>query len=88
MQLNNKTPLLAGVLAAALASTQVLAKVTPEEAKRLGDDLTPMGAEKAGNSDGSIPAWSGKWLGAPPQVNYAGTSPAMATPMPVRSRCS
>jgi hypothetical protein len=80
MQLYNKTPLLAGVLAAALASTPVLAKVTPEEAKRLGNDLTPMGAEKAGNADGSIPAWSGQWLGAPPQVNYAGTGTGYGDP--------
>ena len=26
---------------------------------RLGRDLTPIGAEKAGNADGSIPAWNG-----------------------------
>ncbi|MGZ5458637.1 MAG: DUF1329 domain-containing protein, partial [Thermoanaerobaculia bacterium] len=26
---------------------------------RLGNDLTPLGAEKAGNQDGSIPAWDG-----------------------------
>lgn len=35
------------------------AEVTPEEAKALGTSLTPMGAEKAGNRDGSIPAWAG-----------------------------
>jgi len=29
------------------------------EASRLGGDLTPGGAEKAANKDGSIPAWSG-----------------------------
>ena len=26
---------------------------------RLGADLTPLGGEKAGNADGSIPAWEG-----------------------------
>ena len=35
------------------------AKVTPEEAAHLGDDLTPLGAIKAANEDGSIPAWDG-----------------------------
>jgi hypothetical protein len=35
------------------------AAVSPEQAARLGADLTPLGAEKAGNSDGSIPAWTG-----------------------------
>jgi Protein of unknown function (DUF1329) len=33
--------------------------VSPQEAARLGADLTPLGAEKAGNADGSIPAWTG-----------------------------
>jgi len=33
--------------------------VTAQEAARLGADLTPMGGEKAGNADGSIPAWTG-----------------------------
>lgn len=34
------------------------AAVSPDEAARLGKDLTPMGAEMAGNADGSIPAWN------------------------------
>jgi hypothetical protein len=33
------------------------AAVLPTEAERLGRDLTPLGAEMAGNADGSIPAW-------------------------------
>lgn len=35
------------------------AAVSAEEAARLGKDLTPMGAEAAGNKDGSIPPWEG-----------------------------
>jgi hypothetical protein len=35
------------------------AAVSPQEAARLGADLTPLGGEKAGNADGTIPAWSG-----------------------------
>jgi len=35
------------------------AAVTPEQAARLGQDLTPIGAEKAGNRDGTIPAYEG-----------------------------
>src|SRR5258707_1224634 len=42
-----------------LASHQVLAKVDAAEAGKLGKDLTPIGAEKAANKDGSIPAWTG-----------------------------
>ena len=42
----------------ALAASTSLAAVSPEEAARLGKDLTPMGAEMAGNADGSIPPWN------------------------------
>lgn len=33
--------------------------VTPDELSHLGNDLTAVGAEKAGNADGSIPAFAG-----------------------------
>jgi hypothetical protein len=46
-------------LCGALAAGATHAKVSPEEAARLGKDLTPTGAERAGNQDGSIPAWTG-----------------------------
>ncbi|MGH8445354.1 MAG: DUF1329 domain-containing protein [Solimonas sp.] len=50
---------------AALAAPGAQAKVPAEQAAQLGGDkLTCMGAERAGNADGSIPAYSGKWLGA------------------------
>src|SRR5207302_606169 len=35
------------------------AAVTSEQADRLGKDLTPSGAERAGNQEGSIPAYEG-----------------------------
>jgi hypothetical protein len=35
------------------------AAVTPQEAEKLGKELTSVGAEKAGNADGSIPAFEG-----------------------------
>ncbi len=38
---------------------QSLAAITAAEAARLGGDLTPIGAEKAGNAEGTIPAWDG-----------------------------
>ncbi len=41
----------------ALAAPHVSAKVTPEEAAQLGKNLTPVGAERAGNKDGTIPEW-------------------------------
>ncbi|MBL0149527.1 MAG: DUF1329 domain-containing protein [Ideonella sp.] len=47
------------------------AKVSAGDAERLGKDLTCVGAEKAGNKEGTIPEYSGKWLGTPPGVQYA-----------------
>ena len=55
---NKKTVTLFALLALALATSAVHAKVAPEEAAKLGKDLTPVGAEKNGNADGSIPAWA------------------------------
>ncbi|MBS0306727.1 MAG: DUF1329 domain-containing protein [Proteobacteria bacterium] len=46
------------------------AKVPAAEADRLGKDLTCMGGEKAGNKDGTIPEFSGKWLDFPPNIKY------------------
>ncbi|MCM2318295.1 hypothetical protein D3C85_215810 [compost metagenome] len=46
------------------------AKVSPEEAAKLGKELTCTGAERAGNADGSIPAFTGKYLGEVPGWNH------------------
>lgn len=50
---------------------QSFAAVTPDQAARLGKDLTPVGAEKAGNKDGTIPEWTGG-LTRPPAGYKAG----------------
>ncbi|MRJ40707.1 MULTISPECIES: DUF1329 domain-containing protein [Idiomarina] len=55
----NKMMLKAGIFALSVVSASVMAKVSPDEANRLGQDLTPVGAEMAANADGSIPAWTG-----------------------------
>lgn len=54
-----------------LSAAPLLAKVSEEEAAKLGTTLTPIGAEKAGNADKSIPEWtpgpqSGKLAGEYP----------------------
>ncbi|MDX9716363.1 MAG: DUF1329 domain-containing protein [Thauera sp.] len=50
-------------VAAALAAVlPAFAAVTAEEAVKLKSTLTPLGAERAGNKDGSIPAWEGAYL--------------------------
>ena len=43
----------------------VQAAVSDEQAKALGNTLTPIGAEKTGNSDLSIPEWQGGILSLP-----------------------
>ena len=54
-----KSLLQTGALTLSLLACSVMAAVSPEEAAKLGTSLTPVGAEMAGNADGSIPAWTG-----------------------------
>lgn len=44
----------------------ICAAVSAEQAQRLGNDLTPIGAIRAANEDGSIPEWSGGITTPPP----------------------
>ena len=61
------------VLASVLAiSGAARAAVSAEEAKQLGTTLTPVGAEKAGNKDGSIPPYEG---GLPTSTRPPGFKP-------------
>lgn len=52
------------LIAASLAGTAG-AGVSAEQADRLKNQLTPLGGERAGNADGSIPAWDGGYTQAP-----------------------
>jgi hypothetical protein len=56
MKLSRK--LLITALAATFAAN-VQSAITPDEAKALGTNLTQIGAEKAGNKDGTIPEYKG-----------------------------
>tara|TARA_R110000744_G_scaffold114968_3_gene215008 strand:- start:770 stop:2131 length:1362 start_codon:yes stop_codon:yes gene_type:complete len=49
----------ASLLMLSIASSTVLAQVTPEEAAKLGTSLTPLGAVMSANAAGTIPAWTG-----------------------------
>jgi Protein of unknown function (DUF1329) len=56
------------LITAALAATTgfaAQAAITAEEAKALGTTLTPIGAEKAANKDGTIPAYTGGLTAGP-----------------------
>jgi len=73
--------LFANVLALALFSAALpgRASISANDASRLGNDLTPLGGEKAGNAAGTIPAWTGG-ITAPP----AGYTVGMHHPDPFK----
>ncbi len=64
-------------LGAGLFAGPVHAGAKPDQVHRLSEDLTPMGSERAGNADGTIPAWTGG-ITEPP----AGYSPGDHHPTP------
>ena len=53
-----------------LAVSPSAADVPPEQIARLQKDLTPLGSERAGNADGSIPAWTGGLSSPPAGIGY------------------
>ncbi len=55
-----------------LKAESAFAKVSAEKAALLGSVLTPMGAQKEGNENGTIPAYTGKIVGTPFWVDYQG----------------
>lgn len=56
----NKSMMQAGTaFLLSMFAASVMAAVSPDEAAKLGASLTPFGAEKAGNADGTIPEWTG-----------------------------
>lgn len=70
----------AGLLLCALLPLAVQAKVPADQAKRLGEDLTPFGALRAGDPANGIPDWRGGLHQAPP--GYAGPGSFEVDPFP------
>lgn len=62
------------------ASMPTLAAVSKQEAKKLGTELTPVGGERKGNADGTIPAWTGKMSGVPAGLSYMGSGDVYPDP--------
>src|SRR3954468_17313472 len=62
--MNTRLTLLAGLVAASFGFT-AQAAVSADEAKTLATTLTAIGAEKAANKDGTIPAYAGGVTTAP-----------------------
>ena len=58
------------LLALAIA-VPAMAAVSPDKAAQLKTVLTPVGAERAANKDGSIPAWTGGFV-TPPSGYHQG----------------
>lgn len=64
--MQSKLSLHLSALAIALFSSGLVhAAVSAEQAARLNSDLMPLGGERAGNADGSIPAWTGGYTTVP-----------------------
>ena len=59
LQFPAATSRIPALLLTLLCCSPLAAKVSADEAARLGQDLTPLGAEQVGNADGTIPAWTG-----------------------------
>ncbi|MEY3607499.1 MAG: hypothetical protein RLZZ447_287 [Verrucomicrobiota bacterium] len=68
---------LSSALLLAATASAACAAVSAADAARLGQDLTPLGAEAKANADGTIPAWTGGITSAP-----AGFQPGMHHPDP------
>ncbi|MHC8380906.1 DUF1329 domain-containing protein [Pseudomonas sp. LB3P14] len=64
MSIHFKKSLLCSALVALFSACSAQA-ATSADLARLGNELTPFGAEKAGNASGSIPAWNGGLTQAP-----------------------
>lgn len=69
--MNSKLNLMVGVISLTLAAGNSFAKVSADEAAKLNGELTPMGAVKAANADGTIPEWKGG-MTTPPAGYKAG----------------
>ena len=68
-----------GALTLSLLACSVMAAVSSDEAAKLGNTLTPIGAEKGANADGSIPAWTG---GLPVNAGAVDGGGFLADPFP------
>lgn len=64
----------------ALLACAAQAKMSAEDVARLGKDLTPMGAIRAGNADGLIPEWTGTVVGLPTGLAWDGPGNPLPDP--------
>lgn len=69
MKLPRRWIILTVASVALLVSSFSFAGVSQQKAERLKKDLTPLGAERAGKAEGTIPAWDGGMTEPPAGVN-------------------
>ena len=79
-----RTTLKHSALLVILCAATAGAAVSPQEAARLGADLTPLGGEKAGNAAGTIPAWDGG-LSSAAKAGFPALKPGARQPDPFAS---
>ena len=58
------------------------ARVSADQAARLGKDLTPLGSERAGSPDGMIPAWDGGLSAPPAGIKFNAKTDNLPNPFP------
>ena len=77
MNVKRLTMMASATLGALAISAGALAQLAADDLAKLGTSLTPMGAEKAANAAGTIPAWDGGITKVPAGVNFksGGTYP-------------
>lgn len=78
-----KTKLLLSSVLCLLSSVAASAALSSSDASRLGNDLTPLGGEKAGNADGSIPAFC-PVASPPPRPDTRSVSTTLTRSRPTR----
>lgn len=64
-KINMKRAVASALVTGLALGSVAMAAVGPDEANKLKGDLTPMGAEKAGNKAGTIPVWDGGYTKVP-----------------------
>ncbi|MBL0121284.1 MAG: DUF1329 domain-containing protein [Betaproteobacteria bacterium] len=77
MNVKRLTMMASAMLGAITISTGAFAQLAAGDLAKLGTTLTPMGAEKAANAAGTIPAWDGGITKVPAGLNFkaGGTYP-------------
>jgi hypothetical protein len=72
---------MATIAGVAIGASSAMAAASAADAAKLGAELTPLGGLKAGNADGSIPAWDGGLTSAA-QAGFANFRPGQHHPDP------